>query len=116
MKTRIIYGLLAALFFSLYWLTWGGAILFVGILGACLLVQLIRLFLQHRNYLGVISALLVGSFVAGIFYVKVSAIFTGSSAIATSELASLNLLTAWQNFGMLTFLVPIILGAQDMCF
>lgn len=109
MKTRIIYGLLAGLTFSLYWLTWRGAMLFAGILGAYLLVQLIRLFLQRRNYLGVISVLLIGGFLMVLFYGRFTAAFSGLTASATMELASFTLYTAWGNFGLLTFLVPVIL-------
>jgi len=111
MKTRFIYGLLAGLFFGLYWLTWAGAMLFVGILAASLFAYLvINWFHKHpKTYLDYIGVTVAGGITAWVFVVWIiPRAFSGPTAIATMELESLSLLMAWQNFGVITFLVPII--------
>ena len=112
MKTRIIYGLLAGLCFSLYWLTWRGAILFAGILGAYLLVYFFNFYMRqgrtkHLVAIGAIVAVgLVGFHLLGY---PIPTIFTGQTAQATSELASFNILLATHSFSVLTLLVPVML-------
>jgi len=111
MKTRIIYGLLAGLAFSLYWLTWMGALLFVGIIGAYLFILVIKLFLQRRNYLGIFTALLAGGYTAWLFLSRViPRNFTELEGATIMELQPLNLFSAWQNFGFTTFLIPVALA------
>jgi len=113
MKTRIIYALLSALFMWLYWLTFTGAMLFVFILAAFLFAYLVssRLRNQYNRYLGIAGIVVAGIFTALIFTDRIAPrAFSGATVAATSELMPFNLVIAWQNFGFITFLVPIILG------
>lgn len=113
MKTRIIYGLLAGLFFGLYWLTWRGAMLFVGVLVIYLFAYLVITWFHHRHniYRSIIGIIAVGGITAWIFLAWIiPRAFTGREATGILELQSLNLLSAWQNFGILTFLLPVILA------
>ena len=112
MKTRIIYGLLAGLFFSLYWLTWSGAVLFAGILAAFLFTYLVITWFHRHSagFLGIASVVVAGVVTALIFTSRIiPRAFSGPTAMGTMELEPLNLVVAWQNFGVITFLVPIIL-------
>lgn len=111
MKTRIIYGLLSALFMWLYWLTWQGAVVFIIILVAFLLVYLLTTRFRHHPYYGLGACLLavilfvfLGDRYIGPFYPMWPIVYT------TTEMQRLTLLAAWQNFGITTFLVPVILG------
>lgn len=112
-KSRIIYGLLVGLFFSLYWLTWRGAVLFGVILGVFLWLQLVNVLLRRHSrrltdWLAVICLFVGLDIIAIAFYRYLPTIFTGPTALTTMELESLTLLTAWLNFGTITFLVPVI--------
>ena len=113
MKTRIIYGLLAGLFMGMYWLTWTGAVLFVAILAVYLFVYLISARLHHRYnvYLNIVGIVVVGGITAVLFTEKIiPRVFSGSTAVTTIELVSLNLFTALGSFSVLTLLIPVILA------
>lgn len=113
MKTRIIYGLLAGLFFGLYWLTWQGAVLFGGILALYLLVYLVSAQLRHRHNvcLDIAGIIVAGGITAWIFVAWIiPKAFSGPTAITIMELSPLDLYGAWRNFGIITFLIPVILA------
>ena len=111
MKTRIIYSLLALLFFGMYWNTWKGALLFMGILGGCLAAYLIISYLRRHKvkYLVSIVAIATGGLIVFGGHI-ISSVFTGGTALTTLELKPFTFPMAMGNFSVLTLLIPVILA------
>jgi len=109
-KWLIIYGLLSTLFMWLYFQTWRGAVVFIIILLITLLVYLLSTHFRHRPFYGLGAGAICLVLVAIIGYRYLVTFYPmWPTVYTTMEMQRLTLLTAWQNFGIITFLVPIVL-------
>jgi len=113
MKKRIIYGLLAGLFFGMYWLTWSGAVLFAFIVATYLFTYLIITRLRHHSasFLGVLGVISAGWIMLLLLTGKIlPRVFLEATAITTMELEPLTSPVAVLNLGFIIFLIPVALG------
>jgi len=127
-KRRIIYTLLAVLFFGMLLSTFKGAVVFAGMIAIYLLWQIISNAIRHQHEAYPI-ALLVSGIIASLIILAVNpgivesmatryGIFTISMARTTGEmypllypLGTFSLIAAWEYYGLIIFLAPVAILA-----